>query len=58
MLYTGSNPLSTLTINSYGDTLFYNISIKYWRCARPLGGLREIRSSGLEEGKSAAEPMS
>ena len=29
----------------------------YWRCARPLGALREIRSRGLEEGKSAAEPM-
>ena len=27
----------------------------YWRCARPLGALREIRSRGLEEGKSAAE---
>ena len=30
---------------------------RYWRCARPLGALREIRSRGLEEGKSAAEPM-
>ena len=30
----------------------------YWLCARPLGALREIRSRGLEEEKSAASPMS